>query len=175
MAVKRTIPSDMAQAMKSILDNHKNNIKTHGFSTQYVLADENSPGFGYTIGLSGNPKHPEIVLVGFDPGLTNTLLNDAAARVIAGDAFANLQRDSRIIKNYDVEFRVVQVIYSRKAPLNLACRLMNVDEVPCMQLFLPDAAGKFPWDAGCDPTYKNRQSELFGWDFGQNGPRPVLH
>ena len=39
------------------------------------------------------------------------------------------------------------------------------DDFPCQQIVWPDRAGLFPWEAGFDPTFANKQPDLteHGW------------
>jgi hypothetical protein len=58
-------------------------IRRHGWALQAVLADEDSPPFVYTVGLSGF-DHPELILFATSQATAATVLNDLGELVRAG-------------------------------------------------------------------------------------------
>jgi hypothetical protein len=134
-------------------------IAQHGWMVQAVLPDENQPSFSYTVGLSQAPfYHPEIFLVGFHPDQARPLLNVAGSHVKSGLRFDRTTFSDQIIEGNPTCFRPIK---SRSAIRNSnAGRAILGRAFDGVQLILPDAEGRFPWEDGCDPSYATMQMSL---------------
>jgi Domain of unknown function (DUF4262) len=116
------------------------------------------PTFSYSVGLSKGWRHPEIFLVGFHPDVARSLVNVAGGHVKAGLRFDRPVLSDQIIEGYPAAFRPI----TRKSCVrhSNAGRVILGRAFDGVQLFLPDAAGLFPWEAGCDPVYASGQMSL---------------
>jgi hypothetical protein len=153
-------PPTAEQYLKKVQDI----IERHGWFVQSVMPDEDAPAFSYSIGLWTRFRHPEIFMSGFRPELMHGLINDVAERLSSGSRFdQDLQRASGIIKGFDIAFRTVD--RSVAATFALFANDVQGEGFDTVQLCLPDAQGRFPWDPGCDPRLAEMQMILScsGW------------
>jgi hypothetical protein len=134
-------------------------ISQHGWMVQAVLPDEVQPSFSYTVGLSQAPfHHPEIFLVGFHPEQARPLLNVAGEHVKKGRRFDRETLSDQVIEGLPAAFRPIK---SRSTVRHSSAgRAILGRAFDAVQLILPDAAGLFPWDEGCDPQYAAVQTSL---------------
>lgn len=78
-------------------------IRRHGWALQAVLAEEDSPPFVYTVGLSGF-AHPELILFSTSQATAATVLNDLGelvrdgCRLEAGDVVAVRSGDVHLLE-----------------------------------------------------------------------------
>lgn len=134
-------------------------IARHGWMVQAVLPDDKQPSYSYTVGLSQSPTfHPEIFLVGFHPEQARPLLNGAGEHVRNGRRFDRATLADEIIEGYPAAFMPIK---SRSTVRHSnAGRAILGRAFDGVQLILPDAAGLFPWEDGCDPQYETVQMSL---------------
>lgn len=141
-------------------------IKEHGWACQGVFAtvEEPAPSFVYTVGLScirqgyaawvdappgaGFFDHPELFIVGLDPHVGTSFLNDLGTRVkdgatlAAGDVFDDIA---------NLPLRLIS-IDSQMAEMNFANAYFATPAraVDALQVCWPDTQGRFPWENGYD-------------------------
>ena len=144
-------------------------IRTHGTYIQYVGGDrcgccdalgaptpEPEPwhaAFAYTVGLFGI-GHPELTIVGVDPGTASAVLNEVSACIRAG-------RDlmpGELLTFDEWTHRIIVEVVPNPGDIAFAANrfYQRPDEhsVPLLQLTYDDRAGLFPWDAGyADPEW----------------------
>lgn len=149
-----------------ILKRVKDSVARHGWHVQHVLPGEDgSPSLSYTVGLTAKGL-PELAIVGFDPNLHHRLLNDVARLMTEqGRRFVDWSESREVIQGYPVVFRSVP---SPERVALFAVNLFPDANLFLLQIVLPDAAGLYPWDAGCDPQYVRLQAALIG-----TAPRPT--
>jgi hypothetical protein len=63
----------------------------------------------------------------------------------------------RIVEGYDVAFRPVDRDSAADVGKVAGAVLGTFDGI---QMFLPDPAGRFPWQAECDPAYARIQTQI---------------
>lgn len=138
-------------------------VTTHGWTVQAVFADPaaGTPHFAYTIGLCAKGL-PELLLVGVNSVDATQLLNEAARKSLEGhikgdkgellDRWVNLPAaPRRMVPKHAADIAIGAVRYAldhleQGAPFSL------------IQMVLPDRAGLFPWDSGCDPSMRRMQA-----------------
>lgn len=139
------------------------NVLEFGWSVQAVLPGEtpSDPSFAYTIGFAETFGHPEIMMVGFDPQLMMQLLNGIGELIRSGVRVGDWDSSDNVITGYPVWFRQVsdEVARSWARGASERCRV-NGAPFSLLQMFLPDAKGLFPWEAGCSAVYLNNQGQL---------------
>lgn len=138
-------------------------IRTHGVYIQYVggsecsccdhVGDEpmtpsdHSTPFAYTVGLFG-VGHPELLIVGVDPGTASAVLNDVSARVRARRELV----PGELLTFDGWTHRVTVELVPNPGEIAFAANrfYLRPDEysVPLLQLTYDDRQGRFPWDAG---------------------------
>lgn len=138
-------------------------IRTHGVYIQYVGGSEcaccdhfdqepaepeaHSTPFAYTVGLFGI-GHPELLIVGTDPGTAMGVLNDVSARIRAGRDLV----PGELLTFDGWAHRVTVEIVPNPGEIAFAANRFSQrpDEhsVPLLQLTYDDRWGRFPWDDG---------------------------
>ena len=133
-------------------------IAKAGWAVQGVLGSpQDGGGFSYTIGMTRTLKHPEIFMSGFDPELCRQLMNDVGNLIREGFDFRNPSLCDRVIQNYNVAFRPVD---PASVTEHGGVGLEILGQFEAVQMFLPDAEGRFPWVEGCDRRYADLQTSL---------------
>lgn len=130
-----------------------------GFYVQFVGGDEDAPAYSYSVGLEKNLQHPEIIMVGFDPRLCHQLISDAVANIREGERYDRPRYADRIVQDFNVAFRPLS---SESVHANTGFGQTVIEEsFEAVQMYLPDAQGRFPWDEGCDRNYAEMQTQIF--------------
>lgn len=142
--------TEQVEFMTNYLDSVRRHIHRNGWMVQAVVGDEVSPIRCYSMGLS-NFNHPEIVLIGFEHLLMTRLINAIGAHVQEGKQYRDWSVVRGIIKHYPVVLREVPPHIVRECAGLLTRFFPNAR---LLQMFLPDANGRFPWQALCQSGYK---------------------
>lgn len=128
-----------------------NNIDKYGWHLTGVFPTEDAPMptyFCYTTGLIER-GHPELVTFGLQPRIAHMLMTIAYDEFIKkGRVFQDGETVAGLA-NLPVFFRSMPADHP-EYPLGTGRRLYGVDTFPALQMVLPDAQGRFPWDPGCD-------------------------
>ena len=121
-------------------------VRRHGWIMQYVLGEEQSPSFAYTVGLFGL-GHPELVVFGLDYESAMGLLNLLGAKVRenhdirAGEILSFDGTDTRV--RADVLPNPGDVVFAA----NRFYQRPDEASVPALQLTW-DIGGAFPGEPG---------------------------
>lgn len=127
----------------------KGMVRTAGWAVEYVIGDPEHQrcSLAYTVGLFGL-DHPELVVLGLDPGTATALLNDLGRQVRDGRDLV----PGELLAFADWPHRVtVEPVPNPGEILFAANRFYRrPDEVsvPALQLTYDDLSGRFPWDEG---------------------------
>jgi len=140
-------------------------IAEHGWVVQYIGpglpgsgARRNDPPYAYSVGLSKAFNHPEIYLVGLPYETSVSVINEAGKRIKDGARFDGACYSDVIVQQFPVAFMPIEkrsVIAHSAAGRNI---LGNVFQG--IQMIVPDATGRFPWDEGCDRDMASVQMSL---------------
>jgi hypothetical protein len=117
-------------------------------------------GWGYTIGVYESTRQPEIVVVGLKPETAHRVLNECARRFRDGARFEDGHREKDPLTNVDCEFRQVEHRWLRQL-MGYAIWFYGDDDFPAVQCIYPDMSNRFPWEAGFDSSWRDRQALLF--------------
>ncbi|MBX6373428.1 MAG: DUF4262 domain-containing protein [Acetobacteraceae bacterium] len=155
--------TEIGPALRAVIDRVTEAIAERGWAVVAVAAEGEHPPFAYTVGLETGFDHPEIMLVGnFAPRIVQGVLGAAGERVKAGARFEPGARTSEVVPHLEVAFDAVRPDAASEhlqvADLVQGGRLERLARA--VQLFLPDAAGRFPWDRGCDARMARSQTGL---------------
>ncbi len=119
--------------------------------------------YTYTVGLPAYARHPELVVCGVPPDEAIPILGDVvrlltdSARALDGRVMGLLEDDMPLwvapIPEATVASQLSAASWWRKE---------HHDGKPAAakQIVIPDAARRFPWQAGCDPDLRALQSLL---------------
>lgn len=149
-----TNPDDDAIARKVRAD-----IERVGWHVVLIPPDERTAGWAHTVGLLERFDHPELLVFGGDLERIGPLLNAVAARVREG---ARLEAGSLlegIVQGLPLAVRAVAPRWVEPFLGNAAWHAERPD-LPALQILWPDPAGRFPWDPGFDPAWRDDQPRL---------------
>lgn len=157
-----TLANPAQQAWLDQEDRHTAEIiRKHGTYIQYVggtgcaccaARGEEPPvasqaPFAYTVGLFG-PGHPELAVVGVDPGTASAVLNDVSARVRAGHDLM----PGEVLSFDGWPHRVTVETVPNPGEIAFAANRFyqrpSEASVPLYQLTYDDKHGRFPWERG---------------------------
>lgn len=147
-------------------------VRTHGWSLASI--SDHKPPFQYTIGLMHSLRHPEFIAFGLDADNAHALFSALVQAIRAGRSFAEpgVQVVSLGGDDHRVGFRRVHPT-QHELYLGFAMGFLTnngrIGELEAVQAFWPDAAGKFPFEVGCDLGVYQLQPRL---DIGLS-PREV--
>jgi hypothetical protein len=120
-------------------------VREHGCHVMKICADDEGPGFAYSIGLTKNYGQPELICFGLDMALMHHMINAIRDRMAAGTKFHDGQRVSELIEGYDCELRTMKTAFYRDF-LGYARWFYDGDEFEAFQIVWPDKAHCYPWD-----------------------------
>ncbi len=132
----------------------------HGLFVMIVAADDEHPGFAYTIGLHRRHRHPELIVVGLRHEVMHAMLNDCGDRVAAGDPLPVDLPVAGILDAVDVRLRRVRAPDSYDEHVGYAIWFNGGRDFPLLQLVYPDLEGRFPGEPGVNPALAAQQPLL---------------
>jgi hypothetical protein len=151
-------------------------ILRHGWAIIGVTADEEGPGFAYSIGLFRSYGHPEFFVVGLDKDYMFAMIDDLAGRIKAGNKFDDLDEVHDVLEKYSCLFRQMERKHYRDY-LGYAGWFYQGDGFPVLQCAWPDSKYRYPWHPDFDEKQAARQPMLFDsqlWPFQAGGNRAVF-
>jgi hypothetical protein len=119
------------------------NVKKFGWSVTGVPADENGPGWSYTIGRWHSLGEPELAMFGLDLRVMQSCLNILGHR----DGLADGQSHDDVVNGYPVRLRTVEPDWYR-AFFGQAIWFYRRPPIPFLEVVWPNRDGAFPWDDG---------------------------
>jgi len=140
-------------------------VQEYGWHVLGVSPDpgETGPPFAYSIGLYYTLGHPEIVVTGLAPEVSQRLINVVGERSRSETPVLPGRRYADIAEGYDVAFRTVpRALYEDYLGYALWFYRQLAGDFPVFQLIWPDKAGRFPEEIGFEPTLQAWQFLLGG-------------
>lgn len=122
-------------------------IDTYGLHVIIVPADDEGPGFAYSIGLYQTLGHPEVIIFGLGSSDLHGAVNQIAAEVRKGKQFGEGDTSDEVLEGCPVLFRGVSAEFYDEY-LGQAIRYYEGSAFPAVQCFWPDGVGRFPWQPG---------------------------
>ena len=134
----------------------KSVIRRHGWAIEYIGGgccsfpgcdggEELDPPFAYTVGLFGL-GHPELLVFGLDPDLTNSVLDDLGDRVRSDEALI----PGQVLEFVGWERRVILEVVPNPGEIVFSANRFyerpSEFSVPVLQLSYDDENGRFPWE-----------------------------
>lgn len=143
-----------------IHDDIERRIAQHGWTAIAVHGDpeRNHPSFTYSVAFEETFGTPEVVFIGFEPRLSQSLVAGMAESLKRKSLILPEQggRSSGIIADFDVLLRPVDPEITREIAL-VALRRAYPDRIRLLQVCLPDPGGRLPGEPGCDARYARIQ------------------
>jgi hypothetical protein len=128
-------------------------VRRHGWYAASI--SDHQPPFLYTIGLMQTLDHPEFIMFGLEADKAHALFSQLVRYIRAGRSYAD--PGVFTVNVASDEHRVgIRRVHATQHALYLGfamgyCRYIGrPGELQAMQVFWPDAAGKFPFEVGCD-------------------------
>jgi hypothetical protein len=139
-------------------------VEANGWHCISVDADEDSPGFQYTVGLTSKWSHPDAIVFGLSAQQGYSLLNSLVSDVRGGKSYAQNGLYDGLFENVKVAVRRVHPnqheMYFGYAMGH--CRLVGrAGSLEAIQLLWPDKAGRFSFESGCDSATTHAQPSLY--------------
>ena len=111
-----SMSKNLQQKLQGIVDNVQTKIDKYGYTCISVGPELETPPFTYSVGFQRNYGEPDIILVGLEPNLAHSLIEEFAGKLKAGHRFGHKnQKVSEIIRNFDVQLKPVPRYLGSKA------------------------------------------------------------
>jgi hypothetical protein len=135
-------------------------VTEHGWNVMGVFGDERTSGWAYSIGLWHTLGSPEIAIFGLDLDPMMEIVNIVGGRARDGLALAEGQRQSGVVKGFDILLRPVSHSWYRDF-FGAAIDFYQRPPLPMLQVIWPDKAGLFPGEPGADQELADLQPMLW--------------
>jgi len=156
----RAVSPELEAAGDAAVERARADVEKFGWHF-LLISGEGSPGFLYTIGLWETYKHPEIILFApeEDPRGMAGRLTAIVKQVEAGTVFEDGKEYPEMFGKYSGAVRRVHPQWYIPFLGTAAAVYMSFD-FPAVQVFWPDADGRFPWKSGFNPELFSLQPIL---------------
>ncbi|MFJ1756364.1 DUF4262 domain-containing protein [Kitasatospora sp. NPDC088134] len=135
-------------------------VRQHGWGVVMVPADEEGPGFAYTVGLWHTHRAPELAMFGLaDVHAMHTVLNALGERAGAGGLVAGREQHG-VLADRPVLLRTADLRWYR-AFFGQAIGFHRRPPFPVLQVVWPDHRGRHPGDPAADPGCRDAQPQLW--------------
>jgi hypothetical protein len=109
----------------------------------------------YTSTLSENFDHPEILVVGLDPFLANSVITHLSEVIASGVVFKDGSTVETALPDLSCVFR--RMAPTAAAILMPAVMMLRTAQRPTLQLIYPDQRNRLPWQLGHNPSWRVAQ------------------
>lgn len=135
----------ISKSEQQVLDN----IENYGYNIMHVAehfkGQVEEPGFSYSIGLFKNFQLPEILIIGLDHELRQTLIDNICIDYQDGNGLQVGAYNADIVAGFDCLVVEVQQEYYPEY-LAWARWFYKGNSFPVVQVVYPNLYGYFPWD-----------------------------
>ncbi|MDO5987741.1 DUF4262 domain-containing protein [Flavivirga amylovorans] len=138
----------------------KKNVKDHGCHISLIKSDGYNPSFGYTVGLTKQYNHPEIIVLGLDVESTHAILNSAFLDIKEGTKFITEIGYNGFLDGFEIQFVNVSGEYYSDYLGYAGWFNENSWNFKALQMVWPDKQSHFPWDSDFVEELKFRQPLL---------------
>jgi hypothetical protein len=135
-------------------------VDEHGWYVIKVDADDDGPGFAYTIGLYRTFEHPELICVGLRPDVMHAMLEGCVELIRSGQRLPVDTPFAGILDDHDVRLREVHAKETCDQHLGYAIWFHGGRAFPVLQLVWPDKQGVFPGEPDAHPGLATQQPLL---------------
>lgn len=119
-----------------------------------VEADEEGPGFVYSIGMMPTLNHPEVIMFGLRTELMVSVINGMGDAIRGGRPFCEPVLYEGLLEGYACK---IIPVHESQHPEYLGYAMWHrrylgrIDDLQAVQCVWPDKAGLFPDEPGCHP------------------------
>ncbi|MEV0839383.1 DUF4262 domain-containing protein [Actinocatenispora sera] len=135
-------------------------VQQHGWSVMMVPADDQGPGWAYTIGLWHSYRMPEVAIFGLEMAMSHECLNNLGAATRDGTPLEVEQARADVIERYAVQLKLVSQGWHR-AFFGQTIDFYRRTPIPFLQVVWPDRHGRFPWEPHSDEQVRTFQPQLW--------------
>lgn len=133
------------------------------FGWHCVSINDIDPPFIYTVGLMKTFDHPEVIIFGLEPKAGHSILSVLVTNVRNGSRYDSVGKHENVLDNFPIGIRPVDES-NHESHLGYAmgfCReIGRIGELRAVQLYWPDADGRFPFEPNCELGVFNCQPRL---------------
>ena len=138
-------------------------VRRHGWFAANI--EDTTPPFMYSIGLVATLDHPDFILFGLNPDDAHAVLNSLVAEVRGGGRFGGTPTVGVTTAGGELHLAFRPVHPTRhQTHLGFAMghyrHIGRSGDLRVLQVFWPDADGRYPFDAGCEESVWDRQPRL---------------
>lgn len=134
-------------------------IARYGWHCVNILAEDDLPGFAFTVGNFQTSKHPEFIIFGLQSEVAHQVLDLAVCGLNSGAIFDLSAPTDELLNGYSCIF--VQVPVAEYREHVGYCRwYYEGDTFPLYQIVWPSKDGKFPWHADATDSFRAAQPVL---------------
>lgn len=132
-------------------------IERFGWHIVGIEADEEGPGFAYSVGMHLTLGHPEVIVFGLNSAETMAqIINTVADAVRNGATFHDWHESEQIFEGYPCMFRRFPTEAYHEY-LGYAIWFYRPESFPVLQCVWPDKQRLYPWEESCDSVVSQRQ------------------
>ncbi len=142
-------------------------VRKFGWMATHVYAGDATPSFTYTTGLSVLRNQPELIVFCLDMETAHGVLSNVVREADKRPSLPIGAPISGVLESGGI------VLFPTTAAKHAEWLLRSVwfygtDDFPCQQVVFPDRNGRFPWQDGVDPAFRDLQPDLTGTQWASN-------
>lgn len=135
-------------------------IERYGWHIVGIEADDDGPGFAYSVGMFYTFGHPEVIILGLDSAeMMAQIINCVGEVVRNGMVFKDWYKTDQVLDGYPCMFRKFPT-EAYPEYFGYAIWFYRPETFTALQCVWPDNKDRFPWEPGCDPVVRQRQPVL---------------
>ena len=134
-------------------------IERVGWHIVGVDADDEGPGYAFSVGLFHTLEHPEIIIFGLSNETAAELINVIGVHVQGGARFHAGDQSNDVADGFSVAFTEVPTDAYREY-IGYALWFYESFDFPVLQCVWPDKSGLFAWQDGYDNRFDQLQPVL---------------
>lgn len=135
------------------------NIQRFGCAVMHVPEEGDLPPFSFSVGVTKTAGFPELIVIGLQQALAQSLINDYYHRLQAGEVFRAGGYYAGFLEGFDVHLeRVLEAHYEDYLGYNLG--FYDGPHFEALQLIYPNTKGIWPWQPEADAWFQARQPLL---------------
>lgn len=134
-------------------------IRTKGWAVQAIFGTDKQPPFTYSVGLAAKGL-PDILVIGPAGVISAKLINGCAQAMLDGAVKIADRELVTQLSEMPLALQLDDETGTMRELMRMVRKLAMQEghTASAVQLVLPDKAGRFPWDKGCDPKFRDLQS-----------------
>jgi hypothetical protein len=122
----------------------------------HAHSDDGLLTWSYTFGLRESFQHPEFLLTGLDPFLSDSVLTQLAENVVLGHKYSESELQKDLLHRLTCAFCEVPTPMARTL-MPLADTLVDGQELRALQVVYPDNHNRLPWHFGYNTSWHEVQ------------------